>query len=351
MPSAAAIIIKLLLGHHVAALQQQNDQPTKPQAEIGEVRLKRRLDSDDDGESYASLFTPEALPPHGLSGHNLFLVGDSNERKFLELLCKLYGAEVHTVKTATCKDQLLEFPLYNNPDRHVNPYPSASRFCHIPRFDMSVMTAFHNGVLTTAPHARWHSHYLANNRSGWIPILNGTSTVMSSVDLVCFWKSIVSSNLPQRPLKVVAQSSVWDTEAAEVFLLEMRGVAQMSQASLKAWGWNPSTQDPSSVLHAWGWRNHVESLLRALQNGFGLEKVYWRTNPNCPIDDDFVNSLSGAQAMEMRQMVDHGEGIWNAVELIDWRMHYRAATASDCNSVHYQTEGYKAYLDLLWESF
>ncbi|CAK0862275.1 unnamed protein product [Prorocentrum cordatum] len=343
MPCNAALFSTFLLLPYAAALKQQTNQQVEHRAEGYETRPKKS-------------FTMPAQPlpvapqiPDYLNGHNILLFGDSNERIFIQFLCETYGAEVQVVNTATCKNQLLEFPFY----KESNPYPAAYRFCHIPKRNISVMSAFHNGVLTTGSHERWHAHVITSETSEHakadIPHVNGTTTVVSSADLVCFWTSAVASNLPERPVKVVVQSSLWDSVMAKKFLEEGSWDADTIQRKLSSWGsgWNIS-DSPHSALKAWGWMEHVELLLRAVQIGFGVQELYWRTNPNCPVDDAFVNGLSEAQAAEMRQRVDHGKGIWTAVSLIDWRMHYRAGDNTACDFIHYRTEGYKAYLDLLW---
>jgi len=340
-------VISLFAVPRSGALKQKVDQQPS-QARLGasayEALLNLRPSSGGDGASYASPLAPNSILDH-LDGHNILLIGDSNERKLMQFLC---NTEVHVVKTATCKDRVIEYPLYKEKDQ----YPGASRFCHIPGYNITVMSAFHNGALTTAApglsHQHWHSHVLANS-SFWLPILNGTTTQVSSTDLICYWRSMITSHLPQRPLKVVAQSSLWDSVLAKKFLMDMNSVVSTSQDRFATWGWEPST-DAHSVLHAWGWSARVEVFLRAVKAEFGLQELFWRTNPNCPTDDDFLNSLSEAQATEVRQMVDHGNSVWAAVKVIDWRMHYKASSMLECDFIHYQAVGYKAYVKLLWGS-
>jgi len=347
MSFIAAVICSFFVLPRSGALKQKTDQsPSQARlaANAYDAHLNRWLSSGDNGEGYKLPPTPNNILD-ALDGHNILLIGDSNERKLMQFLC---NAEVHVVKTATCKDHLIEFPMYREKDK----YPSASRFCHIPGYNITVMSAFHNGALTTVaqslPQLRWHSHILAN-ASYWLPILNGTITQLSSTDLICYWKSTIASHLPQRPLKVVAQSSLWDSVLAAKFLADTNSAVSTNQQKLAAWGWEPST-DPRSALHAWGWTARVEVFLRAVRDAFGLQELLWRTNPNCPTDDDFLNGLSEAQATEVRQMVDHGNGVWAAVKLIDWRMHYRANSMMDCDFIHYQATGYRSYVKLLWDS-
>jgi hypothetical protein len=342
-----AAVISLFVVPHSGALKQKADQkPSQARlaASAHEAQLNRWLSSGGAGASYTLPLAPNPILDH-LNGHNILLIGDSNERKLMQFLC---NTEVHVVKTATCKDRVIEFPLYKEKDQ----YPGGSRFCHIPGYNITVMSVFHNGALTTVapglPQLRWHSNVLANS-SFWLPILNGTTTQISSTDLICYWKSMVTSHLPQRPLKVVAQSSLWDSVLAKKFLMDMNSVVSTSQDRFAAWGWEPST-DPHSALRAWGWSARVEVFLRAVKDEFGLQELFWRTNPNCPIDDDFLNSLSEAQAAEVRQMVGHGNNVWAAVTLIDWRMHYRASSTMECDFIHYQAAGYKTYVKLLWDS-
>jgi len=343
----ATVICSFLVVPHSVALKQNTDEwPSQARlgANVNEAQLNRWLSSGDDGASYKLPSAPKSILD-ALDGHNILLIGDSNERKLMKFLC---NADVHVVKIATCDDNLIEFPLYREKDQ----YPSASRFCHIPGYNISVMSAFHNGALTTVtqrlPQLRWHSHVLAN-ASYWLPILNGTTTQISSTDLICYWKSTITSHLPTRPLKVVAQSSLWDSVLASKFLADTNNAASASQQKLAAWGWEPST-DPRSALGAWGWTARVEVFLRAVKDAFGLQELLWRTNPNCPTNDDFLNGLSEAQATEVRQMVDRGTGVWAAVKLIDWRIHYRATSMTECDFIHYQEAGYRSYVKLLWDS-
>jgi len=343
MSFIAAVVATSLLVPHAATLKQHANQQAERRDAGYEVRPAKTFSMPAQPLSVA----PQI--PHDLNGHNILLFGDSNERIFIQFLCETYGAEIQVVNTTTCNNQLLEFPFY----KESNPYPAAYRFCHIPNYNISVMSAFHNGVLTTGLHEGWHSHVISSETSEHakadIPHINGTTTVVSSADLVCFWKTAVASSLPERPVKVVAQSSLWDSVMAKKFLEEMNWDVEASQRKLTSWGsgWNV-LESPISTLKAWGWMDHVKLFLRAVKNGFGVQVLYWRTNPNCPVDDAFVNGLSEAQATEMRQRVDHGEDIWMAVKLIDWRMHYRAADNTQCEFIHYRTEGYKAYLELLW---
>lgn len=284
--------------------------------------------------------------PSALHGHNLILLGDSNDRKFIDFLCEQSGAEVQLVKTMAWNHSLLEFPC--NQSRSMNQYPSVGKFCHIPAYNSSVMFFFHFGALTTAPQPWWHSHMLLDTwYSSHLPKLNTTKKLsFSSADFVGFWQSAVASHLPQRPLTVIAQSSLWDTLLAKEFLLETH---QIRQAELQAWGWNRADQSADSELAAWDWMEHVSLFLKAAQTGFGLPKIYWRTNPNCPTDDHFVNSVSEAQAARIRKAVGAGEGIWSDVILVDWRKHYRAVSMDECNRWHYRKEGFEAYLELLWK--
>jgi hypothetical protein len=287
--------------------------------------------------------------PSALHGHNLVLLGDSNDRMFINFLCEQSGAEVQLVKTMTWNHSLLEFPC-NQSCNMSSKHPSAGRFCHIPTYNSSVMFFFHFGALTTAPQPWWHSHMLNTTwYSSHLPKVNTTKiSSFSSADFVGFWQSAVARHLPQRPLTVIAQSSLWDTLLAKMYLLETH---QVKQADLNAWGWNRSSQSADSELAAWDWMEHVSLFLKAVQTGFGLPNIYWRTNPNCPTDDNFVNSVSEAQATRVRKAVRAGKGIWSDVILVDWRNHYRASSMDECNRWHYKKEGLEAYLELLWKIF
>jgi len=334
----AVMIAALLLLPIVGALKQKTLLSPVDEAELQETEWFAK---GNDGQSLALPPPPE--PPHTLHGHNILLVGDSNDRNFFGFLCASYGAIVQFVRTATYNNQVFEFPV-----------ASQGRFCHIPRYSISVMQVFHFGALTTAPHARWHSQALERNVqfSSHFPKVNGTKAIISSDAFVGVWRSMVGSSLPQRPRILVAQSSLWDSTVARWFLARQNREFRTQQAELEEWGWKRTDRGANhSDLAAWDWTSHVESFLKALRTGFGLQKVYWRTNPNCPIDDDdfdFLNSVSASQANSVRNATSFGEGIWGVVELIDWRKHYRAGHRNECNGKHYQYSGYKAYLDTLW---
>jgi len=328
---ATALLICL---PHRAAMEQLASQP----APSG-VKSNLRLAGGGDGETLALLSALET--PHSLFGHNLLLVGDSNEREMIKFVCGKYGVAVHNVAMATYNTQVIEMTHWSD-----------GRFCHLPGgHNISVMFVFHMGAITTKPHARWHSHVVGGSPEH-LPKLNGTPVPLSSADLVGFWGSMVADNLPHRPLIVVAQSSLWDSYLAYKFLQQQKRPLQLEQRGLEAWGWKHNRQHTSlSDLSEWDWKSHVEQFLTALRNGFGCRKLYWRTNPNCPTNQAFVDTVSSAQADVVRTAVKSGKGIWEAVEVLDWRAQYRAANMDDCvSTVHYTDRAYQVYFDVLWRA-
>merc|ERR1740129_144358 len=96
---------------------------------------------------------------------------------------------------------------------------------------------------------------------------------------------------------------------------------------------------------------HASAFLELVFNAFMPEKLYWRTNPNCPLRtvDKFrvIDLASESQAESVRKACRAREGIWSKVTLIDWRKHF-LAEENDCASVtHYKARGYESLVDLI----
>eukprot|EP00959_Pyramimonas_sp_CCMP1952_P423626 8873939-Pyramimonas_sp.AAC.1 len=93
----------------------------------------------------------------------------------IKFVCGKYGVAVHSVEMATYNTQVLEMTHWSD-----------GRFCHLPGgHNISVIFVFSSWAITTEPHARWHSHLVAES-PGHLPKLNGTPVPLSSADLLAF---------------------------------------------------------------------------------------------------------------------------------------------------------------------
>jgi hypothetical protein len=281
-----------------------------------------------------------------LSGHNLLLIGSSNDRHmFYKIMCAGRG-HVHEVSEV----------IYNNTQFKMETrHDSAPRYCDIHGYNMSVLMMFQCGALSTEPHARWHAHEVDKR---CLPYVNGRRVHISFADYIGIWKAIIADRVPQRPLIVVTQSAEWESFMAATFLEHVHRPLRTEQAGLQNWGWQHTGR---GILADWDWEEHVESFLEAIRTGFGVQKLYWRTHPNCPLHDDewckrhkggceFLDHVHEAQAELVRKLVNSSKGIWGAVGLIDWRRHYKATRLGDCDWIHYKKPGYQVYADLLWKA-
>eukprot|EP00747_Dinoflagellata_sp_TGD_P040667 gnl/TRDRNA2_/TRDRNA2_141009_c1_seq1.p1 gnl/TRDRNA2_/TRDRNA2_141009_c1~~gnl/TRDRNA2_/TRDRNA2_141009_c1_seq1.p1 ORF type:complete len:195 (-),score=12.84 gnl/TRDRNA2_/TRDRNA2_141009_c1_seq1:137-688(-) len=150
-----------------------------------------------------------------------------------------------------------------------------------------------------------------------------------------------------RPMVVIAQSSVWDSAlAAEVWSLHLG----------------------ANRIDHWRWLRRAARLIKAIQSsGANVEKLFWRTNPNCPnaahkgkkkkkslpalplLDprqplNEVIDGISQMQAEEVREAIRKRVPAWTHVGLIDWRSNY---SATECLWVHYHSDGYEKLFELV----
>jgi hypothetical protein len=232
----------------------------------------------------------------------------------------------------------------------VSRHEQAPRYCNIDKYDTSILLMFQCGALSAEPHALWHAHEVDKR---CLPRVNGNQVHLTLADWIGIWRTIIADSVPQRPLIVVTGSAEWDSYMAILFLHGQGRHLKLEQKGLEKWGWYHTGR---GILADWDWKGHVETYLKAIRTGFGVEKLYWRTHPNCPLHDDvghkgeraFLNNVHERQAEVARQAVESGEDIWGAVGLIDWRKHFRAKRNSDCDWIHYRRNGYQVYANRLF---
>jgi len=209
--------------------------------------------------------------------------------------------------------------------------------------------------MSASPQPSWHADQLQGNpkRQARLWHLNSGVSVNSSTDLArMYWRRAVSDNLPERPVVLLTQSSLWDSILAKESYLKTPNVSTMSLLSanpdlLRSWG-------SLLLVQQWRWTEHAEAFLQALlDSGLPIEKTIWRTNANCPVtgkEAPFINMVSQKQANEARQKIAANQGLWRDVLLMDWRKDFNATSPGWCNGIHYSPLGYQTYIESLWDT-
>jgi hypothetical protein len=287
----------------------------------------------------ASSFTQNTdLPPwpSSLSGRNLIIAGDSNDRNFFAVLCAAGGHKpvdvpsLGMVSTSPYGDESMHFP----PE-------SSSKVCHVTERNASILFLFHFGVSSEAPEPGWHADCLLN-RPNHMPQIGKVGKHVSSSDLAKFlWPKVVADHLPKRPSIFMTQSSLWDG----VCYRDSKQQTMLETNQAQALDW----------LKSLGWRNRVGSYLRAavVYSGLQFERILWRTNPNCPFRDAFLNSVTEAQSKEIFKL--QAEFPFN-LSIVDLRGHFatnsqrQCTVGSDRNGVHFSNDGHKMLLSLIGEA-
>merc|ERR1719162_2937549 len=124
--------------------------------------------------------------------------------------------------------------------------------------------------MSIPPAAPWHaaSLRLAENVKH-APHWANSSDVNEIVPLT-YWVDAalkkLASNRPARPIQVVTQSSLWDSILAKTIR--------------KA---NPALNKSVEAVRDWNWIDRASRFLMVIKDAnVGIEKIFWRTNPNCP---------------------------------------------------------------------
>ena len=87
--------------------------------------------------------------------------------------------------------------------------------------------------------------------------------MVSSLDLAHFvWPEVIQRHLPNRPLLVLLQSSLWDSVAVVEKMVGKR-ISQMSEAEAQL----QSTETLSELISEWKWLQRAEDFIRAAREG------------------------------------------------------------------------------------
>lgn len=308
-----------------------------------------------DGETLRKL-TNSFLPEH-FQGKNLVFLGDSNDRNIVNTFCAMHSAPIQILhEVFDGSGNKLFFPGEAD---HV-PYMSVPRFCHIDGYDLSIMSLFHFGVNTIEPIPKWFndtqfiaSHYPTIVDQKGRKVL---SRISSDVLIRDYYRSALA-HLPPRPINFVVQSSVWDSLTAASFLAasgRQLVLDQNNDALTMTHDW-PSSHELLGDADKWQWMQHATKLIESIQaTDFGqkVEHIFWRTMPDCPINDKFVSAFSEKQASAVRASIIHSKGPWKAVYLLDWRAKCPISSQDQCHAgIHFKDAIYACFLDLLSDKF
>jgi len=269
----------------------------------------------------------EAEWPPALTGRNLIVAGDSNDRLFFTLFCSTFHA-----RPAYIGQPLQMSPTSPYGEANVTfPHESATRVCHIRKFNASVIFFFHFGLMGESPEPPWHAESMRLRTLTHLAKIGETHLMIPVTDLVRFlWPLTVNKHLPKRPLIFLTQSSLWDSVCFD------------SEGSH-----DNKTALTMRDLRGWRWLDRAARYLNAvLQSSLGVERILWRTNPDCPVDNGIVKSTSGLQSTEIKRLQVTGS---MKFDIVDWRGNYVVQDASSCKGIHYTRDGYEAYAKSLAE--
>jgi hypothetical protein len=212
--------------------------------------------------------------PTALIGRNLIIAGDSNDGRFFEYFCRAHSSSATEEVTQSSTslespygEALVSFPNYSN-----------IRYCHIPQHNASVMYFFHFGLMGESPEPPWHTECTKKREYSHLAQIGEDRLMIPATNLAKFvWPRTVDDHLPKRPVIFLTQSSLWDSVCFKESKPETSEVTRQE-------------------LYEWGWGDRVESFLKAVHDSsLGVERILWRTNPNCPFGDTLIDSASGAQ--------------------------------------------------------
>mmetsp|Transcript_132158 Transcript_132158/g.410710 ORF Transcript_132158/g.410710 Transcript_132158/m.410710 type:complete len:167 (+) Transcript_132158:505-1005(+) len=140
------------------------------------------------------------------------------------------------------------------------------------------------------------------------------------------WPGIIERALPKRPVVFMTQSSMWDSVCYHQSNKSIPG--PLTESTLRSWSWRERAGEYFAAVH----RSRVP-----------IERMLWRTNPDCPLGVTIVTSASEAQRREIYGLQ---ASLPFPLEVVDWRAQYVVKRPEQCKNVHFQSEGYEA----LWES-
>lgn len=288
--------------------------------------------------------------PRYLRGRNLIILGDSNDREFVTRMCHEFNGSLRVVSN---------FKLFfGNPWKAGSiSYPAESRprSCEFDRFNASFLFLFHMGVTGDEPEEQWH-HTQAERRSEthW-PQVGNVRIQITPKDLIRYvWPAATRELLPTRPTIFLTQSSLWDTvpfdEATGCFQYTVKTAAKLWQHG--QYVVNHVSQSDCVQIFASDWFERASNYVRRLRHSsLHPDVIMWRTTPNCPFSRGLLHELHSRQAERVVEaMRNTTEGHWAGVKLVDWRSHCEVTSDSQCNGIHYRTDGYLSYWKALDEA-
>jgi len=297
-----------------------------------------------------SNLNPERIFPRSLRGRNLIITGDSNDREFVTRMCREFNGTLQVLSKIGL--------FYGNPWGALSiSYPAESRprVCEFDRFNASFLFLFHMGVSGDKPEESWH-HDPAERRSKshW-PQVGDTHVQIPPKELIRYvWPAAIRKLLPTRPMIFLTQSSLWDTVPFD----EATGCSQYNvKTPLKTWEHgsyvvNHASASECERIFAMEWFERASNYMVWLRHSaIHPDMVMWRTTPNCPFKNGFVQALHGRIADVVVSAVGNAtSGPWSGVKLVDWRSHYEVTSDSQCNGIHYHNDGYFGYWQALKEA-
>jgi len=288
--------------------------------------------------------------PRPLRGRNLIITGDSNDREFLTRMCREFNGSLRVLSQA----QL----YYGNPWKaHSISYPAESRprACDFDRFNASFLFLFHMGVSGDEPEETWHHAPVERRSESHWPLVGNMHVQIPPKELIRYvWPAAIRTILPTRPMIFLTQSSLWDTVPFD----ESTGCSQYTvKRAAKTWQGGSYVVDHVSTsdcvrIFAREWLERASHYLRWLRHSaIHPDMVMWRTTPNCPFNRGLLQALHRMLAEGVVEAVGNAtEGSWAGVKLVDWRSHYEVTSDSQCDGIHYHSDGYFAYWQALKEA-
>jgi len=290
---------------------------------------------------------PTKFFPRSLRGRNLIISGDSNDREFVIRMCREFNGDLQTLPSARL--------FYGNPwgAKSISyPPESQPRKCEFDRFNASFLFLFHMGVSGDKPEESWHHGPVERRSESHWPQVGGMHVQITPKELLRYvWPAAIRTLLPTRPMIFLTQSSLWDT----VPFVESTGCSQYTvKRAAKTWQYGSYVVDHVSTsacqqIFASEWFERASDYLQWLRHGsIHPDMIMWRTTPNCPFKQEFLQALHGRLAKVVVEAVRNAtEGPWARVKLVDWRSHYEVTSDSQCNGIHYNNDGYSGYWQAL----
>jgi len=267
--------------------------------------------------------------PETWRGKRLVFIGDSNDRTLSDWLFSQMGVQ-HKGTESTINTL--------NGGLILNGLGAITEKTYDDR-DFVINYVWHGGVMSIPPQPDWHARQLQSApwRVDIIPKWeNGTKVLSSSTIALAALQHLAQTD--KRPMIVVLQSSLWDSVRAS----EAIWASNMKRPK-------HSKFEKRMAFERWNWLGKASEFVRAVQSvekTSRIEQIYWRTTANCPYipgqrdsRNKWINSVTEKQAAAIRNAMSQRVPPWDNIKLIDWRRDY---IATQCEGVHYTSEGYEA---------